>query len=49
MTTFLWLVVHGRWHWRWHSDWRLGAGKEWYDGPIYYLNAGFLSVSLASP
>jgi len=48
---FLWLLRHGAFHacWQWPKREYLifGIGRDWYDGPIWFIHAGFFSVDLS--
>jgi hypothetical protein len=49
LSEFVWLVRHGRWYFGWNwPELVFGIGRDWYDGPIWFLNAGVFSVNLAS-
>lgn len=45
----VWLARNGRlccgWNW---PELVFGAGRDWYDGPIWFLNAGVFGVSLSA-
>lgn len=44
----LWLARRGQWVWaRNRRPLILGGGRLWYDGPIWSLHLGWVSVSLS--
>lgn len=45
----VWLARNGRFCFGWNwPQLVLGAGRDWYDGPIWFLNAGIFGVSLSA-
>lgn len=44
---FVWMVFNGKWSacWQW-PELLFGIGRDWYDGPIYYIHGGFFTVEL---
>lgn len=47
---FFWLCRHGEfaacWQWPVREHLIFGMGREWYDGPIWFVHAGFFSIDL---
>lgn len=43
-----WLLRHGTFYacWQW-PQLIFGAGRDWYDGPIWFLHVGVFSVDLS--
>lgn len=44
----VWLCRHGQFSACWHyPELVFGLGRDWYDGPIWFVHAGFFSIDLS--
>lgn len=46
--TDLWeCLKYNKWHFNWNKDHLIfGAGRDWYDGPIWFIFCGIFSICL---
>jgi len=45
--TLVWMFRHGEWAFRRQRPFQFGVGYFWYDGPVFYVRAGVLAISLS--